>query len=206
VHSFDYDPTSVECTQELRRRHCPRGANWTIEAGNALNTDYWRGLGRFDVVYSWGVLHHTGDMWLGLENSIGVVADRGRLFIAIYNDQGPRSRIWRGVKRLYNGLPSQLRLPYTLIVMIPREALIALKSIIRGRPQEYVRGWTNYKRSRGMSRWHDMVDWVGGYPFEVATPEAVFDFVRTRGFTLERLKTCRGGLGCNQYVFLRTTP
>jgi hypothetical protein len=54
-----------------------------------------------------------------------------------------------------------------------------------------------------MSRWHDMVDWVGGYPFEVASPEAVFDFLRDRGFTLQRLKTCRGGLGCNQFVLVR---
>ncbi len=60
-----------------------------------------------------------------------------------------------------------------------------------------------YRRARGMSRWHDLIDWVGGYPFEVAKPEAVFAFLRARGFTLERLTTCGGGLGCNQFVLRR---
>lgn len=203
VHSFDYDCSSVGCTQELRRRYAPE-ADWTIEQGSALDGEYMRSLGHFDVVYSWGVLHHTGDMWMALENTLAATAAGGRLFVSIYNDQGARSRFWRLVKRSYNALPQRLRLPFTLLVMLPREALSLLKASALGRPQEYVRGWTNYKRSRGMSRWHDLVDWVGGYPFEVASPESVFDFVRARGFVLERLKTCGGGLGCNQYVFVRS--
>jgi 2-polyprenyl-6-hydroxyphenyl methylase/3-demethylubiquinone-9 3-methyltransferase len=56
-----------------------------------------------------------------------------------------------------------------------------------------------------MSRWHDLVDWVGGYPFEVATPELVFDFYRERGFSLVQLKTCGGSLGCNQFVLVKST-
>ena len=66
-----------------------------------------------------------------------------------------------------------------------------------------MRSWTQYRRTRGMSRWHDIVDWVGGYPFEVARPEEIFAFYRDRGFELERLRTCGGGLGCNQFVFAR---
>ena len=204
VRSFDYDPHSVECTQELRRRYAPRAAEWIVERGDALDGDYVRSLGRFDVAYSWGVLHHTGNMWVALDNIAGTVADGGRLFIAIYNDQGYRSDLWRAVKRSYNVLPPALRLALTLLVLIPREGLAALKAVTRGRPQDYLRGWTDYKSSRGMSRWHDLVDWVGGYPFEVARPEAIFDFVRERGFTLERLTTCGGKLGCNEYVFVRT--
>jgi 2-polyprenyl-3-methyl-5-hydroxy-6-metoxy-1,4-benzoquinol methylase len=202
VHSFDYDPDSVGCTQELRRRHGPPGVDWTIERGSALDAGYLEALGRFDVVYSWGVLHHTGDMWSALANATGAVADGGRLFISIYNDQGRRSRLWRSIKRTYNELPPRARTPYAVAVMAPREALSAGLSTLRGRPLDYVRGWTGY-RARGMSRWHDLVDWVGGYPFEVARPEEVFDFVRDRGFALERLRTCGGGLGCNQFVFAR---
>jgi len=56
-----------------------------------------------------------------------------------------------------------------------------------------------------MSRYYDMIDWVGGYPFEVAKPEEIFDFYRKRGFALEKLKTCGGGLGCNHFVFRRTS-
>jgi hypothetical protein len=64
----------------------------------------------------------------------------------------------------------------------------------------------NYaKDHRGMNPWRDVVDWVGGYPFEVAKPEEVFDFFRSRGFQLERLKTCAGGLGCNEYMFEKRT-
>lgn len=203
VHSFDFDPSSVGCTQELRRRYAPAGAEWTIERGSALDADYLRSLGRFDVVYSWGVLHHTGALWTALENAIDAVADEGRLFIAIYNDQGPRSRLWHAVKRTYNALPAALRLPYALLIMVPRESMTAAKAVALGRPLGYVRLWRDWKRSRGMSRWHDLIDWVGGYPFEVATPEAVFEFVRARGFDLDRLKTCSGGLGCNEFVFTR---
>ena len=52
-----------------------------------------------------------------------------------------------------------------------------------------------------MSPWHDIVDWVGGYPFEVAKPEPIFGFYRDRGFRLQALKTCAGGLGCNELLF-----
>jgi 2-polyprenyl-6-hydroxyphenyl methylase/3-demethylubiquinone-9 3-methyltransferase len=202
VHSFDFDPASVACAVELRRRHAP-DADWTVGRGSALDTGYLASLGRFDVVYAWGVLHHTGDLWTAIANTARPVAPGGRLFISIYNDQGPRSVMWRAVKRRYNALPAPARLPYVLAVMVPRELLTAAKCTARGCPQDYVRGWTRYKSTRGMSRWHDLVDWVGGYPFEVARPEEVLDFLRERGFEIERLKTCGGGLGCNQFVFRR---
>ncbi len=206
VHSVDYDPGSVACTRELKSRYGPPAADWTVAQGSALDAAYLDSLGRFDVVYAWGVLHHTGDMWSAIGNAAEAVADHGRLFISIYNDQGARSAFWRAVKRLYNRLPQAARLPFVLAVMVPREVLTAAKSVVRGRPLEYVRGWTNYKSTRGMSRWHDLVDWVGGYPFEVAKPEEILDFLRPRGFDLERMRTCGGGLGCNQFVFKRTSP
>lgn len=63
IHSFDYDPQSVACTAELRRRFFPKHPAWTIEQGSVLDKEYLAGLGKYDVVYSWGVLHHTGAMW-----------------------------------------------------------------------------------------------------------------------------------------------
>jgi 2-polyprenyl-6-hydroxyphenyl methylase/3-demethylubiquinone-9 3-methyltransferase len=201
VHSFDFDPSSVACTAELRRRH---GAeiDWTVEQGSALDADYLRGLGTFDIVYSWGVLHHTGDMWRALANVDGLVGPGGRLFISIYNDQGLRSRIWRAIKRIYNALPESLRTPYAVLVMGPRELLSLGYATARLKPWSYVRAWTQYGKQRGMSRWHDIIDWVGGYPFEVATPGEIFAFFRERDFTLERLVT-RQGLGCNEFVLRR---
>ncbi|MGH2944469.1 MAG: class I SAM-dependent methyltransferase [Solirubrobacteraceae bacterium] len=206
VLSFDYDPGSVACTRELQRRYGRAAADWSVQRGSALDGAYVASLGRFDVVYAWGVLHHTGAMWTAVGNAAQAVADGGRLFVSIYNDQGPRSAMWRAVKRRYNALPQAARLPFVLAVMVPRELLTAARCALRGRPLDYVRGWTDYKRTRGMSRWHDLVDWVGGYPFEVARPEEVLDFLRSRGFELERLKTCGGGLGCNEFVFKRSAP
>jgi 2-polyprenyl-6-hydroxyphenyl methylase/3-demethylubiquinone-9 3-methyltransferase len=205
VHSFDYDAQSVACAQELRRRFRPDDAGWTIERGSVLDPDYMRGLGSFDVVYAWGVLHHTGAMWRALELAALPCAPGGKLFIAIYNDQGRQSQRWHLVKRTYNRLPSWLRLPYVVAWMIPMEGLQIVVHLLRGKPLHYVRSWTEYshRSTRGMSRWTDLVDWIGGYPFEFAKPEEIFDFYRARGFALNRMITCGGGLGCNQFVFRR---
>lgn len=203
IHSFDYDPASVGCALELRRRYGRDDVPWTVERGDVLDGAYVGGLGRFDVVYSWGVLHHTGDLWRALENADRAVDPEGRLFIAIYNDQGPVSRLWTVIKRIYNRVPAALRVPYAIAIMGPRELKSAAIATLRGRPQEYVRSWTHYKSTRGMSRWHDLLDWVGGYPFEVAGPDEIFEFYRERGYELERMRTCGGGLGCNEFVLRR---
>jgi SAM-dependent methyltransferase len=204
VHSFDFDPESVACTAELRRRYFPGDERWTVERGDVLDPGFLDELGSFDVVYSWGVLHHTGQMWRALRNVDRLVAPGGRLFIAIYNDQGRRSRIWRHIKRGYNALPRPLRMPYLLAIALPRELLQLARSLVRLRPMDYVRAWTEYDRSsRGMSRWRDIVDWIGGYPYEFATPEEICAFYRSRGFELTALETIDGGSGCNQFVFRR---
>lgn len=203
VHSFDFDPQSVACTRELRRRYFDGDQRWTVEGASILDERVVAGLGRWDIVYSWGVLHHTGSMWRALDLAQSTAADGGLLFVSIYNDQGKRSTVWRSVKRTYNRLPPNLRPLFIGAVMGPLVVLGFGKAMVLGRPRSYVRQWTDSKRSRGMSRWHDMVDWIGGYPFEVAKPEEVFEFLRERGFRLERLVTCAGGSGCNQYVFSR---
>lgn len=203
VHSFDYDPQSVACATELRRRYFPADERWVIEEGSALDTDYLRRLGAFDVVYSWGVLHHTGQMWRALDNAQLPVASGGQLFIAIYNDTGTQSVRWKWIKRTYNELPGFLRTPFALLTIAPSEAKSMLRSLVRMRPGEYVRSWTKYDQNRGMNRWRDIIDWVGGYPYEVARPEEIFDFYRARGFTLTKIKCGGVGLGCNEFVFVK---
>lgn len=199
VHSFDYDPYAVACTSELRQRYLRGDAGWTIEEGSALNRDYVESLGEFDVVYSWGVLHHTGQMWLALENARLPVATGGVLFIAIYNDMGRQSARWRRIKRTYNALPRVLRAPFAAMVIAPSEVTSLVGSLFVLRPREYLRSWSD--QLRGMNRWRDIVDWVGGYPYEVAKPEEIVDFYRARGFALTKLKCGGVGLGCNEYVF-----
>jgi 2-polyprenyl-3-methyl-5-hydroxy-6-metoxy-1,4-benzoquinol methylase len=202
VHSFDYDADSVAATVEARRRFA-QNARWTVEQGSALDGQYLETLGAFDVVYAWGVLHHTGDMWRALENVSTRVAPNGLLFISIYNDQGRRSKVWRAIKRRYVNSGKSVRRAIEMLVWCLTWGVQFLYGFAMLKPTRAYRYYRNYGRDRGMSAWHDVVDWAGGYPFEVAPPEAIFDFYRDRGFALEQLKTCAGGKGCNQFVFRR---
>jgi hypothetical protein len=203
VHSFDYDPQSVACTAELKRRYFPGDPGWIVEHGSVLDKEYLHKLGESDIVYSWGVLHHTGAMWQALENVIPLVGQSGSLFIAIYNHQRVMTPVWTRVKQSYNRLPRGLRWlilgPALIRLWGPR----TIYDMVRGKP---FYTWRNYAKHgvRGMSPWRDVIDWVGGYPFEVARPEEIFDFFYKRGFSLIRLNTCGGGLGCNEFVFLNT--
>jgi 2-polyprenyl-3-methyl-5-hydroxy-6-metoxy-1,4-benzoquinol methylase len=199
VRSFDYDPESVRATIELRRRFAAE-SDWRIEQGSILDPQFVAGLGRFDVVYSWGVLHHTGNLWRAVDTTCGLVAPGGLLYISVYNDQGVTSRVWRRVKRRYNTSGELMR-----AILIAGSAAY----LHRYWPLNAVRRVTlrsanvtlSPPRRRGMSRKHDLIDWVGGYPFEVAKPDEVFAFIHRLGFELRRLRTCGGGIGCNEYVF-----
>jgi 2-polyprenyl-3-methyl-5-hydroxy-6-metoxy-1,4-benzoquinol methylase len=191
VHSFDYDPLSTACTEELRGRYFPSDQNWKVETGSVLDTGYLAQLGRFDVVYSWGVLHHTGAMWQAMENMTYLVKRGGKLFIAIYNNQGIKSRYWYVIKQTYNNYP-MLHLPLIFMHMLYPFAPSYIFRLISGR----------LKKERGMSFWHDIVDWVGGFPFEFATPQAIVDFYRSRGFHLDNLRTTNRS-GCNEFVLIK---
>lgn len=204
VRSFDFDSNSFACTEELRRRYFPGDPEWQIEQGSALDADYIRSLGTFDVVYSWGVLHHTGEMWAALENAVIPTKPGGKLFIAIYNDTGSQARRWHWIKRTYCRLPRLLKTPFAVAAIFPDEAKRLASATLRLDPMEYVRSWSHYKSGRGMNRWHDIIDWVGGYPYEVATIDQLFDFYKARGFTLTKVASAGAGLGCNELVFERT--
>jgi 2-polyprenyl-3-methyl-5-hydroxy-6-metoxy-1,4-benzoquinol methylase len=197
VHSFDYDPASVQATSELRRRFAV-GGEWLIEQGSILDPPFVASLGRFDVVYSWGVLHHTGELWRAMDATARLVAPGGLLYLSIYNDQGVTSRVWRRVKRRYNTSGTVMRaiLIAASVAYLHRYwPLRALRRVTRWSADAKA----SVPRARGMSRRHDLVDWVGGYPFEVAKPDEVFTFVHRMGFELRHLKTSWGG--CNEYVF-----
>ena len=190
VLSFDYDPESVSCTKALHRAYAHGDTEWHIVRASVLDREYLKSLGSFDVVYSWGVLHHTGAMWQSLENLLPLVAPAGTLVVAIYNDQGWISRYWHVVKRTYVRYPAT-RWPLLLFHMPYLYFLRALLRIASNRgPTE-----------RGMSLWYDMRDWVGGFPFEVARPDQVIQYLRQRGFEVVHLKTCGSRHGCNEYGF-----
>jgi 2-polyprenyl-6-hydroxyphenyl methylase/3-demethylubiquinone-9 3-methyltransferase len=192
VHSLDFDPLSVACTAELQHRFAADDPRWRVEQGSALDAAYLVRLGTFDLVYSWGVLHHTGAMWRALELATERVAPGGTLWIALYNDQGWISRYWHAVKRCYNtGIAGRaamtaLHAPYLL------GGRAAVRAVQGRRELE-----------RGMDLWHDMRDWLGGMPFEVARPADVRARVEARGFRQERELLCGTRHGCNEFVFRR---
>ena len=195
VHSFDYDPQSVACTKELRQRYFPGDDLWTIEQGSILDQDYIQTLGKLDIVYSWGVLHHTGAMWQAIENLLLLTRPETKVAIAIYNDQGLRSKLWRIVKRIY--CSGALGRSFIKGLLVPYFALrTVVVSVIRGRNE-----FKAYRRNRGMSIYYDWIDWLGGYPYETAVPDEIRFFFETRGFEMLFLQST-SRLGCNEYLFI----
>jgi 2-polyprenyl-6-hydroxyphenyl methylase/3-demethylubiquinone-9 3-methyltransferase len=196
VYSFDFDPQSVACARELKRRYYPDDDRWVISEGSALDAPFIKSLGEFDVVYSWGVLHHTGDLWAACDNVSALVKLDGLLFIAIYNDRGLRSRLWKRVKRLYcSGRAARM---LTKMVFVPEGFIRTLIQSVYFQQNLFAQ----HKRNRGMSIFHDWIDWMGGLPYEFARVEEVFAFFRQRGFDLQKLTTSND-TGNNQFVFVR---
>lgn len=197
VYSFDYDPHSVACALALRDRFFPGDSRWHIQEGSVLDVPYLESLGKFDIVYSWGVLHHTGDLWQALGNICIPLAPKGKLFVAIYNDEGAVSKFWWRVKRTYcsgwfgRSLVCGVFMPY-LVLRQAVKSIATRNNVI-----------ADYKKRRGMSLLRDWHDWLGGFPFEVAKPEDIFGVLRGKGLLLTRLKTTNSN-GNNEFVFVAT--
>lgn len=192
VTSFDYDQDSVACTKLLRDQYAEPARSWEVVSGSVLDRGFVESLGTYDIVYSWGVLHHTGDMATALKHAALPVGPSGSLFIAIYNDQGWTSRYWTTVKFLWN------KYKLTRLIILPVHTVHPFCTRI------VVRALTGrLQLRRGMSHWTDLIDWLGGYPFEVATPKKVFETYKALGFDLRFLETNAGRPGCNEYIFQR---
>jgi 2-polyprenyl-3-methyl-5-hydroxy-6-metoxy-1,4-benzoquinol methylase len=191
VTCFDYDPESVETTNQVLRKFCNYPDLSYAIRGDVLDNDFIENLGQYDLVYSWGVLHHTGDMYRAFSNVATLVKLGGQLYIAIYNDQGLLSKFWLVVKFCYC-----------------QSRIMALAIILLFSPYFFTRAFlrlafTRRELQRGMSVYHDMTDWLGGYPFEVAKPEQVRNFFTAIGYKLQRERLVGNKLGCNEFIFLR---
>lgn len=210
VTSIDVDAQSVACTNELRRLHGEERNAWTVLHGSLLDGEFVNGLGSFDVVYCWGVAHHTGRMWDAIDNLSSCVRPGGKIVLAIYNDELYISQIWRSIKQLYNRLPAVLR-PIVVVGVgsvgfAKRLCVTTAASLLRlatlRNPLIPFLNWFRDIKGRGMHGWFDLVDWVGGWPFEVAKPEDIFRVMRDKGFILSELTTSQGH-GCNEFVFTK---
>ena len=200
VYYLDYDEQSVECTKRISMRETmPHTGSWTIERGNVLDRTYMKKFyNNYDIVYSWGVLHHTGNMMLALEQAGKCVKENGLLFISIYNDQGIESKIWTKVKKTYNQVSDKKK---RMLLVLSSLYLYGYKQTVAILKSSKTK---NMKTGRGMNVYTDLVDWVGGYPFEYATPEKIITFYLNRGFELKKLMAPgRKYGGCNQYLFVK---
>lgn len=207
VDSIDYDPESVACTHELKNQYGSPEPDWEIRQGSVLDETLMQSLGLADVVYSWGVLHHTGNLDHAIRIAAQATKPGGLFCIAIYNDQGPASRRWLAIKRIYNRLPKLLRPIWVVSIAGIYEAKFALARLSKFQNPLPFGDWRAKKQDRGMSAWHDWVDWIGGLPFEVATPESIEATMADLGFRIERSKRIGKGWGCNEFVFInRTKP
>jgi 2-polyprenyl-3-methyl-5-hydroxy-6-metoxy-1,4-benzoquinol methylase len=199
VHSFDFDPESVACTEALRASR-QSASNWSIDRASILDKSYVDALGQFDVVYAWGVLHHTGAMWDAIRAVTGLVKPGGTLVLAIYNRSNGliSSQRWLWLKRQYNKSGSQVR-------AIMEAAQIARWLVIQLRQRKSpLREFSRYAEARGMTLLTDVRDWLGGLPYEYATAEDVVGFLQPLGFT----ETWRRQLdpsenGCNEFVLTK---
>jgi 2-polyprenyl-3-methyl-5-hydroxy-6-metoxy-1,4-benzoquinol methylase len=202
VFSFDYDPDSVACTNELRRRHYPEDDFWRVEHGSILDKRFMDTLGDYDVVYSWGVLHHTGQMWNAIELASKRVKKDGLLYLAIYNDQGIVSHFWWIIKYIYNKLPQILRQPYALSIKILSNTIVIIKYTIKLSPMSAIKPLLLNKKNRGMSWKYDVYDWIGGFPFEFARYDVLKDYLELRGFELVGGTPGRSA-ACHEMIFKR---
>jgi SAM-dependent methyltransferase len=190
VRGFDYDPLSVATTQALLDR-AGAGAAGTVERGDVLDRGYLATVGTHPFVYAWGSLHHTGGMWDAIANAAGLVAPDGVLVIAIYNKTWS-SPAWRRIKRLY--VRSRPAVQRGMVDAVSVIGAIARAAYTRTNP---------FAQRRGMSWRHNIVDWVGGYPYEYATPEELRAFVEPRGFTTLEVRRGPTPIACNELVFRR---
>ena len=202
VTAFDFDPEAVAATTTLLERWAPEGSQWRVMQGSALDRTFVGGLGVHDIVHSWGVLHHTGSMWDACDIAAAAVPEGGMLFIALYNDAGAKSTTWRKRKRRYVRLPRGLRTAYAWSLLVAAEVLFLSRALRAGRPSDWYRRWRDDRPERGMDRYRDWIDWIGGYPYEFSTVEETVAFFATRGLTPTNVVP-NGGTGCNEFVFER---
>jgi len=199
VVSFDLDPFSIECCKYLREKaDSPR--NWELYQGSILDDNFISKLGKYDIVYAWGVLHHTGKMWEAIKNSAELVNNGGYYYIAIYNKvEGMMgSEFWLRIKKLYNSSP---RIGKRALEALYMSAYFIVYLFSLRNPVTNIR---NYKSHRGMSWRTDIIDWLGGYPYEFATVAEIVEFMKTNFPNFNCINTKKAsGLANSWYLFQR---
>lgn len=193
ILSIDVDPYSVESTRMLWQK-AGSPASWKVLEGSILDQGLVSSLKQHEIVYSWGVLHHTGSMWEAINNASSLVERNGHFWIALYV-KGPKYPEHLALKQSYNRASALGKkvMEWKFIYGIMRD---------RRRAGLNPFDW-NQRSIRGMDTRHDIIDWLGGLPYEVASKEEVVEFLGERGFVLEKIKELPEG-GNNMYLFRRS--
>jgi len=196
--AVDLDPQSVETTRRILSRHVP-GANWDCRQISVFDLDP-STVGTFDVVYSFGVLHHTGAMYDAITKASKLVAPNGMLTLGLYG-KTPFCGMWRVEKRIYSRSPKWVQKVIAKVYIEVVRLRLALKGESLKRKRE------EYWKQRGMEMANDTHDWLGGYPYESISPKEIMGFMHELGFEPVRsfVYPCIGllGAGCDEYSFTR---
>ncbi|EPU3919207.1 class I SAM-dependent methyltransferase [Aeromonas hydrophila] len=194
VVSFDYDAESVMATKRLHAM-CQSPDNWRVMQGSVLDPEFMNSLGQFDLVYAWGVLHHTGAVWTAIDLASTCVKPGGLMYIALYDSDwsAESPEFWCDIKQRYTASSAMVRRMY--------EAWYVARFVLRYNPfrlgylSRYAR---EYKKNRGMDFYHDVKDWLGGWPMEYTRIYDVIPFLLTRKMKLLRTKV---GEPNTEYLF-----
>ena len=195
VVSMDVDRFSVRATLTVREKAgSPPG--WEVMEGSVLDPEFVSRLEPADIVYSWGVLHHTGNLWDAVRNAAGRILPGGLFYIALY-EKTSESAYWTDVKRRYNAASVLRRrlmeMGYVYSTFLRTKSPAYLLHNFR-----YIR---DYRALRGMAFWTDVRDWLGGWPYEPATPAEGTGFCeKTLGLRTVKVK---GGEANVEYLFAR---
>jgi 2-polyprenyl-6-hydroxyphenyl methylase/3-demethylubiquinone-9 3-methyltransferase len=192
VVGADWDPQSIEAAQQAFKRIVGGVPdNVELRHGDILDPEFMASLGQFDIVYSWGTLHHTGRMWDAIDLVTRNVAPGGLLALGLYNRMW-LNRFWLRVKKIYARV-----WPVRPFLALPLFGLTAASRLFHGR-NPFRKG------SRGMSVWHDTIEWLAGLPYEWASEGEACGFLKQRGMNLVKFLPVAGFRhGCNQMVFRR---
>jgi 2-polyprenyl-3-methyl-5-hydroxy-6-metoxy-1,4-benzoquinol methylase len=203
VLAVDLDPNSVATTQRTLSAFSP-GGPFQTRLVSVFDLDEARVGGRFDIVYSWGVLHHTGDMKLALAKAAGMVAPGGVFAFALYRKTWA-CPFWKLEKRWYSRTTKDRQ-------QMARRLYERWFRFVGRRYYDVDAYIANYSATRGMDFQTDIHDWLGGYPYESALPAEVDALLTRLGFSLEKKLLCHSsetrvhgllGSGCDEYVYRR---
>lgn len=204
IVATDIDPDSVSAARRTLSRFAP-GAQRDVEVCSVFDMTPER-TGSFDIVYSWGVLHHTGDMRAAIGKAADLVAPGGEFWLALY-EKTALCGMWRRIKRWYSGASAPKQAKARAVYITTMKGYMRLRGLDFA---ELAKG----RRARGMDFHHDVHDWLGGYPYESITPDDCRALLASLGFKLEReFPAQRGrfaiglfGSGCAEYAFRRRAP